>query len=58
VRPGPGEYLHQRADGVVRQRSPAWEFGVTTGRNEVVVDPSRGPGTYDDHYKFGSDSKA
>ena len=35
-----------------------WEFRATTGRNEAVVDPSRGPGTYDDHNKFGSDSKA
>ena len=56
--PGPGEYKHESADDLVHLHNPAWEFNKQTGRKDAVADPSRGPGTYDDHYKFGDDSKA
>jgi hypothetical protein len=42
----------------VNQRNPVWDWKNNTGRIEVVADSSRGPGTYDDHNKFGDDSKA
>ena len=56
--PGPGEYRHEQADGIVRWRNPAWDWRNNTGRLNSVTDPSRGPGTYDDNHKFGDDSKA
>ena len=33
-------------------------FRNQTGRKDAVADPTRGPGTYDDNYEFGDDSKA
>jgi len=56
--PGPGQYKHEDADGITRQRNAAWDFRNQTGRKDAVADPTRGPGTYDDNYKFGDDSKA
>jgi len=42
----------------VKQRNPAWDFKNPVGRIEAHVDPSGGPGTYNDPYKFGDDSRA
>ena len=56
--PGPGQYQHENADGVVKQRNPAYDFKNNTGRKEIVPEPNGGPGSYDHPYKFGDDSKA
>ena len=56
--PGPGYYLHERADDLVEKRNPAYDFGSYQGRPTTFADPSNGPGTYDDGRKFGDDAES
>lgn len=55
---GPGEYNHENADKLTKIRNPAWEWQNNQGRTEAILDPSGGPGTYENHHRFGDDSKA
>jgi poly(3-hydroxybutyrate) depolymerase len=54
--PGPGHFSHEKADGLVNDRAPAWEWHKNQGRPEPAIDPSNGPGTTIDNRKFGDDA--
>ena len=54
--PGPGEYRHENADGLTKERVPGYEWHKNQGRPVPVVDPNNGPGNIEDNRKFGDDA--
>ena len=51
--PGPGYYTPEKGNDSIRKRSPQWCFSNNAPRPQTIVDPSLGPGTFEEHRNFG-----
>jgi len=54
--PGPGQYVHERADSQVKPRSFETQFNHYSERKKVAEDPDNGPGTHEENRNFGYDT--
>ena len=54
---GPGEYSPERAISITKPKSKAVNFEHPVARKPLESSPDLGPGTYNDHIKFGYSPK-
>ena len=55
--PGPGSYEHHVTKEMANNTNPKWIWQNITGRKDTIIGVEGGPGTYEEHRKFGDNAK-